>query len=396
MDRPALIASPRTPHLYRLWTDLIAEEAMPQLDRWVAQRLKLDRRFGSKDRRWYAEALFTAVRWAMPAFAHEARDLEPTAFWSFLRTLSAQDFFARLAAAEIPSEGLASAGLASWFGPRLERRAELSRWTPEDLTRFLAQQNTRAPLWLRARSEASIPRILAALEQLPVASTVEVRGLAIKVLSEKSIPLQTTPIIEDGWAEIQDYGSQELMASLELPRGAKVWDACAGGGGKSLQLAALHPDAQIYASDVRAYKAAEVQKRAERAKLRNIHTLRWDGRAAVEKPRAAEQGFDLIVVDAPCSGSGTWRRSPDGRLRVSSVTVKDLHQLQCGIVEKVLPALKKGGTLVYATCSWFPEENEDVVRALRERFGLQLEREGLHGLPQHDADTLYAAVLRKI
>ena len=384
-----LLSSPRTPHIKQIWTDLAKQPELPQLDRWILARLKQDKKFGSKDRRFYADAIFTIMRMSMRL--PMLQDLEPSVAWELLRKQAVDVLFAELeAVSEADYTDIRAGGLSTWFEPLLEKRRTESSWTDDEVQSFLNGQIERAPLWLRLNhtdKRAKLEKLLYDLE-----TPFEVIGSAYKILVEKN--LSATPVLEDGLAEVQDYGSQLLGLAVPVKPGDLVWDACAGGGGKALQLASLHPKAKIFASDVRFYKSPEVEKRALRARLTNITTIRWNGSENFEKPRQANQGFDVIVVDAPCSGSGTWRRSPDGRFRVSVKSIQDIQDLQVSIVKKVLPHLKPKGEIVYATCSWFVEENEDVVRRLQAELSLELIEQGMKGLPTEDADTLFVARLR--
>lgn len=384
-----LLSSPRTPHIKQIWSDLAKQPELPQLDRWTVARLKQDKKFGSKDRRFYADAIFTIMRIAMRLPLLQG--LEPASAWELLRKQDIDSLFAELEkVSQAEFSDIRAGGLSDWFEPMLAKRREESSWSAADETAFLEGQLARAPLWLRLNHEDRKQKLEKILGDLN--TPFEKIGHAYKILIEKN--LSATPILEDGMAEVQDYGSQLLGLEVPVKPGDLVWDACAGGGGKSLQLASLHPKAKIFASDIRFYKSSEVEKRALRARLTNITTLRWDGSENLDKPRQAHKGFDIIVVDAPCSGSGTWRRSPDGRFRVSAKSIQDLHELQFSIVKKVLPHLKPKGEIVYATCSWFVEENEAVVRRLQSELSLELIEQSLKGLPTHDADTLFVARLR--
>ncbi len=391
-----LLQSPRTPHLFRIWSDLAKQKELPQLDRWLVQRMKQDKRFGSKDRRWYSEAVFAAIRWSMPLLDKrlETASLTPAAAWEALRTLPPEKLFGELGefGKSLPAEGLASAGLSSWFQASLDRRVALSHWTDQQRDSFLSAQNRRAALWLRLNKPSNKAKVEAKLNEMGL--SYDWHGSSLKIESDKN--LQQTPILEDGWAEVQDYGSQLLGEKIPVQAAAQIWDCCAGGGGKSLQLAALYPKAHIFSSDIRAHKSTEVSRRAHRAKLPNVTPIPWNGGDQFDLPRSVGKGFDIILVDAPCSGSGTWRRSPDGRFRISDESIRNLQTLQLSIVEKVLPYLKKGGQLVYATCSWLPEENEDVTAKLRDTLPLVLEEEMICGLPVFDADCLFVSRMRKI
>lgn len=384
-----LLTTPRTPHLKAIWADLCRGSELPQLDRWLAARLKQDKRFGSKDRRFYADAIFGIMRHVLGL--QDFAGLDPDQAWEAIRKKDPAVLFEELETSLAKeTKGLSAAGLSPWFEPFLAKRSAESQWSDEQNETFLKAQSERAPLWLRLNKAEKRSRLEVLLKTLDV--PFEALGDSYKILVEKN--LTASPIFEEGLAEVQDYGSQLLGHDLPVKPGSLVWDACAGGGGKSLQIACLHPEAQIFASDVRAYKSAEVERRALKARLRNIRAIPWDGSDGFMRPKAAKDGFDLILVDAPCSGSGTWRRSPDGRFRLSEKSVKDLAELQFSIVKKVLPHLKPKGELVYATCSWFVEENEEVVRRAERELGLQIVSQGLKGLPSEDSDTLFAARLK--
>ncbi len=385
-----LLSSPRTPHLKKIWSDLCREKTVPQLDRWISLRLKQDKRFGSKDRRYYADSVFSLMRYALAL--GQVQSLEPVKAWEYIRSLEAQDFFQAIEdLSEQTLDGPQKGGFSDWFSPRIEERKKISGWSEEDEERFLSLQMERAPFWLRLNREGKRSELEQELNRLEV--PFERHELSYKILQEKN--LSASRIMTDGLAEVQDFGSQMLVSGLKLKPNATVWDACAGGGGKTLQLASLYPKAEIFASDVRAYKSAEVQKRAERARLTNVKTLSWNGSAELQKPRSARDGFDLILVDAPCSGSGTFRRSPDGRFRLSSEMLKELQDLQGHILRNVLPHLKPEGEIIYATCSWFVEENEAVTEKAARELGLTILDEGLKGLPMHDSDTLFASRLKR-
>jgi 16S rRNA (cytosine967-C5)-methyltransferase len=384
MDSLSLLSSYRTPHLKIIWTDLCAERELPQLDRWLSARLKQDKRFGSKDRRYYSDAVFAIMRRAMSLDA--LWECDPKAAWLKIKAWPVHDFFEAI---ERLGGGVAG-GLLPWFDPYLTARAEASQWTAAQQNEFLQKLSTRAPLWLRLNHVSKRERLEEALQALK--TPFESQDLAYKILAEKNFA--GTPVIEEGLAEVQDYGSQLLGLSIPVRKGFSIWDACAGGGGKSLQLASLYPSARVYASDIRSYKSAELLKRAARAKLKNIQTAPWDGSDHFDRPRSASEGFDIILVDAPCSGSGTWRRSPDGRFKVSASSLHNLQELQFDILKKVSKHLKARGELVYATCSWFVEENEAVIERASKELGLVLIEQSLKGSPNCDSDTLFLARLR--
>lgn len=155
-----------------------------------------------------------------------------------------------------------------------------------------------------------------------------------------------------GFVEIQDLGSQ-LVLSHAPPVSGRWLDACAGAGGKTLQLARmLDTNGHVDATDIRPEILDELDDRAKRARLDNI--------TIVQKP-AAE--YDGVLVDAPCSGSGTWRRQPHLKWYVKPETIAAFHQTQLEILATNVPRVKPGGLLIYATCSLSHHENQDTVAA---------------------------------
>ncbi|WP_141733088.1 RsmB/NOP family class I SAM-dependent RNA methyltransferase [Oligoflexus tunisiensis] len=404
--------TPRAPHLFRIWQQLQACRELPQVDRWLAQVFRAEKRFGKKDRQWYADAVFAALRLGPLVLSAEYQSQDLKGNWDELRELSAERLFFWLSLERADSEetrfpeekarldalkqgkSLVSWGLPPFFAPMLERRQTLSQWSPAETETFLARQNVKAPLWLRVNRPAEMEAARRELQEHGIIWTEE--DAAWKV--EEARNLQSLECLERGILEIQDYASQRIGAAIDVTHEPLVWDCCAGGGGKTLQIASrLQGRGLVFASDVRSYKLDEVKRRAERAGLASVWTLPWNGEAWNAMPREWQKngGVDAILIDAPCSGTGTWRRSPDSKYRCDAHELSALQALQIGLFQKVLPVLKKGGQLIYATCSWLPEENEDVIAAaLKAHPGLHLETQQLCGNPVADADTMFYAVLR--
>lgn len=406
--------NPRTPHLYRIWTQLQSCRELPQVDRWLAQVFRGEKRFGKKDRQWYADAVFAALRLGPLVLLAEKGRTDVQADWNELRELSAERLFFWLslerqdpADERFPEEkqslermrqaqSLARWGIPPFYEPMLERRQTLGQWSVADKEHFLAAQNVKAPLWLRVNLPAQADAARREFREHGIHWAEE--GTAWKL--EEARNLQNLQCLDQGILEIQDYASQMIGAAVELAGDPLIWDSCAGGGGKTLQLASrLQGRGLIFASDIRSYKLEEVKRRAARAGFSRVRTLPWNGDALPQFPSEWQKngGVDIILIDAPCSGTGTWRRSPDSKYRCNERELKNLQALQISLFQKVLPALKKGGRLIYATCSWLPEENEDVVAAaLLAHDDLRLETQKLCGNPAADADTMFYAVIRKI
>jgi 16S rRNA (cytosine967-C5)-methyltransferase len=186
--------------------------------------------------------------------------------------------------------------------------------------------------------------------------------LALK-LKEGRAPVAGTKTFKDGLVEVQDEGSQIIALLVDARPGLRVCDFCAGAGGKTLALgAAMENKGQLLALDVLKGRLERAQVRIRRAGLHNIerHLLK-DHRDPWLKRRRGK--FDRVLVDAPCSGSGAWRRNPDARWRLQPEELERLAALQGEILASASRLVKPGGRLVYATCSLFDEENEGQVGA---------------------------------
>lgn len=226
----------------------------------------------------------------------------------------------------------------------------------EQLLGFFQQ---RPLLVLRANTlRVSRKKLVDMFRRLGVEANQTVRSFFGLVLQERRNVFDT-PAFRNGWFEVQDEGSQLICQKMDPKPGENVWDVCAGGGGKSLLLAAMMENkGRIVATDIRAYKLEELKKRAKRAGVFNIFPAELE---RVAELKIAKTGFDKILVDAPCSGTGTLGRNPDAKWKLTESWFEQLQQEQLGILEKALPYLAKNGKLYYATCSVETAENELVV-----------------------------------
>ncbi len=211
------------------------------------------------------------------------------------------------------------------------------------------------PLWIRFRDRAAADR--AATTSLGF----RLHGkLPLAAVVEDNADLYRLPAFQAGDFEIQDLASQAVGIACDPKPGERWWDACAGAGGKALQLASMmNAKGLVLASDIKEHKLDETRRRAARAKLHNLSCKPWDGR----RLPAAEASFDGVLVDAPCTGVGTWRRNPDARWRTSESDVLELSELQKNILHRTAPGVRPGGRLVYAVCTLTKPETTDVVDA---------------------------------
>lgn len=181
-------------------------------------------------------------------------------------------------------------------------------------------------------------------------------------LKEK-IPLNRDALFTEGKIEVQDEGSQLLGFLLAPRRNDMVVDFCAGAGGKTLMLSALmNSQGRLYAMDVSEKRLANLKPRLKRSGASNIQPMLISHENDLKVKRLAGK-IDRVLVDAPCSGLGTLRRSPDLKFRQSPGSIEKCTQQQAAILASASRLLKKGGRLVYATCSFLPDENQNIVQA---------------------------------
>jgi 16S rRNA (cytosine967-C5)-methyltransferase len=173
-------------------------------------------------------------------------------------------------------------------------------------------------------------------------------------------PVTSGPAFQSGLIEIQDEGSQLVAAMVGAAPGMRVVDWCAGAGGKTLALAGVMENrGQIVACDVSAPRLDGAVRRLRRAGVHNVERHLVEAGDKWLKRRAGT--FDRVLIDAPCTGTGTWRRNPDARLRLKESDLGELLPKQASILDAAQTLVRKGGRLVYATCSLLEEENEAQV-----------------------------------
>jgi 16S rRNA (cytosine967-C5)-methyltransferase len=255
--------------------------------------------------------------------------------------------------AEAPPE--VRADCPDWCVPQLEQ-AFGGDWVEEG--RALAG---RPPLDLRVNELlADRDRVVAELRDThPAPTLLAPAGIRIAPIvgGGRHPNVQAEPAFRKGWFEVQDEGSQVVSVLAGAEPGIQVLDFCAGAGGKTLALAGImHNRGQIFAYDAEKTRLAPIFDRLKRAETRNVQVLSRAG--DLEPLRGA---MDLVLVDAPCTGAGTWRRRPDAKWRLSRKQLELRKVEQARILDEAASFVRPGGRLVYITCSVFREENQDQV-----------------------------------
>ncbi|MFT3726381.1 MAG: RsmB/NOP family class I SAM-dependent RNA methyltransferase [Terricaulis sp.] len=340
---------------------------------------------GSKDRAEIGDLVFGALRWKQSSAWRMQQDTPRAWVWGALRWGFGQsaDWIAQslqddphapppmTVQERAALEGATLDAAPAWV------RGDYPEWLDASMARAFGEARGEegaalaapAPLDLRINSlrttrEAVIAALAESpkLKEPPAATPYAADGVRIPWSQGRTFPWATEQSFLKGWFEVQDEGSQLAVALSGVAPGMQVADVCAGGGGKTLALAAaMQNKGQIYAYDVDGRRLAPLKERAERAHARNIQI-----RAPMRTKNALEDlkgRMDLVFVDAPCTGSGTWRRNPDSkwRLRPNALQVRTGEQREALALAAAL--VKPGGRLVYVTCSVLPEENADQAAA---------------------------------
>lgn len=276
-------------------------------------------------------------------------------------------------------QGLAALDCPDWLAPALQDSLGA------DFAPVMDALRRRAPLFLRVHAgrvtrEAAMARLAAegiGTRPHPLANfALEVTGNARKV--------QSSSAFAAGLVEVQDAASQAVVEALPLADGMRVLDLCAGGGGKTLAMAA-RADLTLFAHDAAPQRMADLGPRAERAGAKVVQTVAPEGAAP----------FDLVLCDVPCSGSGSWRRSPEGKWALTPARLQALCRTQAAILDRAAEMVRPGGWLAYATCSLLKAENADQAGAFLARTPKYRAAGGLRLTPLDGGDGFFLALLRR-
>ena len=396
-------------------------------DKQVSSFLREHKELGARDRHIVAETIYAILRHRR-VFSHLAQSgtgalgrrlvllgAHKVVDMESLQSAIAEEEFAWLReVVNAPVDQLPVAVRSNlpdeWF------EALVAAYGEQETLQLTAALNQSAPLDIRVNTiKANKAEVVQAFEHAGIDSMAcEMAPLGLRLLNKPA--LQKLGVFTSGAIEVQDEGSQLLTHLLGAKRGEMVADFCAGAGGKTLAIGAMMRNTgRLYAFDVAAHRLAKLKPRLARSGLSNVQAIAIETENDAKVKRLTGK-FDRVLVDAPCSGLGTLRRNPDLKWRHGVDSVARLTQLQASILRSASRLVKDGGTLVYATCSVLPAENQDVVNAFlaahpdfehvsaREVLATQkidvpedAEREGyLQLLPHlHHTDGFFAAYLRK-
>ena len=374
----------------------------------VIKRLfKSNLRWGSKDRRTIAQAFYDIIRQKRLLHALCGSEREEVNLWCLLGCwLVLNDFhipewteFNKINAQEIRGKALVLVkdrrykySIPDWLDQMgVEAYGEIT-WEKE-----IASLNTPANLIVRVNTlVTTVKKLKYLLENKYNIITHLVPDYPHALVFEKKESLMSINEYRKGWFEVQDANSQKISPWLEAEPGKYYIDACAGAGGKSLHLANLTKDsAKIVALDIHPAKLNELRKRCHRNNIQSVSTVNVKDKKILQ---TLEPDTDGILIDAPCSGLGVLKRNPDTKWNISPEQLNEILKTQEKILQTYPPLVKKGGKLVYATCSILPEENKlQVEKFLSSQLGSKFELEKEYTYFSHltGFDGFYCARLIK-
>lgn len=385
-----------------------------QADKTIEFCFKRERRWGARDRRFFAQVVYDCTRWMRRlAWTLGQNDWgkNPGVIADFTR----EDGF-NLIRVYLVVQG--EENLPDWLMPSAAESALWrSKWLDEampdavkhslpdwleqkckteigkDWAKIADRLNETAPAFLRSNPlRRTRDQVQSELKSEGIeTSLVEELPHALRLVERRNVFV--SKCFQAGGFEMQDAGSQKIAPMLDPQPGERVIDACAGAGGKSLHIAALmRNQGRLIAMDVHQGKLEELKRRSRRAGCDIIEVREISSSKVIKR---LEDGADRVLLDVPCSGSGVWRRNPDARWRINQGELTRLRELQSDILKRYSRMVRPGGTLVYATCSLWPSENEKQVQEFLSRCEGRFELvEEIHTNPLFaDCDGFYAARL---
>ncbi|MCF1422368.1 RsmB/NOP family class I SAM-dependent RNA methyltransferase [Mangrovimonas futianensis] len=377
-------------------------------DKVIQELLKRDKRWGSRDRSFIAETTYDIVRWKR-LYAEIAEVKEPFdrdnlwrmfAVWATLRGIKLPDwkYFEGTPSRKIKGkfDELSKIrkfreSIPDWLDALGEKELGEASWNKE-----LAALNEQADVILRVNTLKTNIKDLQLKLQTEGIETETISGFPLALKLKERANVFATEAFKNGWFEVQDASSQLVADLLDAQPGMRVVDTCAGAGGKSLHLASLMENkGQIISMDIYGNKLAELKRRAKRNGAHNIETRVIESTKTIKK---LYDKADRVLIDAPCSGLGVLRRNPDAKWKLEPEFLDRIKNTQQEILQNYSKLVKKGGKMVYATCSILPSENQvQVDRFLTSELGKDFTFVEDHKILSHTSgyDGFYMALLER-
>ena len=340
-------------------------------DKCIEYYLRNNKKWGSRDRRFFAETVYDCVRWWTKDWAilnkePQQPDLEFLVVSLWRRNLTKPEFpeytnvsYEQLAKAEAQiTKPYEKQAFPEWLYDLIHR--ELGD-TWHDLAPYFNKTNA---LVLRANLQKnSVQELVQSLVKLDIPCR-PLMGTESGVIVDQRTNVFRTELFKKGLFEVQDGSSQQVAPYLGIEPGQRVVDACAGAGGKTLHIADLmHNKGKIISLDIHDWKLNQLKLRARRNTYSNIEMRTIDGTKTIKRLKNAA---DRLLLDVPCSGLGVLRRNPDTKWKLSEKSLTEVKVLQQKILQDYSGILKVGGQLLYSTCSVLPSENQQQVQTFLE------------------------------
>lgn len=372
-------------------------------DKVIERLLKANRKWGSEDRKVVSQIFYDIIRWKKRLEYYMGEGVKPhniykmiLAYCLWTKThykkfeefdgIKIADILNKLKKNTVPTKAIEHS-IPEWLAETLEKELG-SNWERE-----MDALNEQAPTILRANTlKTTTKELISDLKDENVESfPIQNYPYAVQLEEKKNVFLTTA--FKEGLFEVQDASSQKIGELLDVKEGLRVVDACAGAGGKTLHLAALMGNkGQIIALDIYEWKLAELKRRAKRAGAHNIETRVIDDKKVIKR---LYDKADRVLIDAPCSGLGVLKRNPDSKWKIDQDFIDRIKNEQQQILQDYSKMLKKGGKMVYATCSILPSENNEQVETfLKENPEFTLLREEKI-MPSDGFDGFYMALMTR-
>ena len=372
-------------------------------DKVLERLLKAHKKWGSADRQVVSEIFYDIVRWKKRLEYYMGEGTKPSniynlilayLLWKKVKYKKFDEFdgiktggiLSKLDKKTFPTKAIEHS-VPDWLAGLFEKELG-AKWEKE-----MSALNEQAPVILRANSlKISAENLVEILKEEGVNSFV-LRGYSDAVQLEEKKNVFLTSAFKEGCVEVQDASSQKIVELLDVKEGMRVVDACAGAGGKTLHIAALMKNkGQIIALDIYEWKLAELKRRAKRAGAFNIETRFIEDNKVIKR---LHNTADRLLIDAPCSGLGVLKRNPDSKRKIDEDFINRIKTEQENILQNYSKILKKGGKMVYATCSILPSENGEQVRKfLAENTEFALVKEE-NIMPSDGYDGFYMALIER-
>jgi len=370
-------------------------------DKAIERVFKDNVQWGSRDRRFVAEAVYDIVR-NYRLYAQLAESEKNfwfiTAVWLVLKNNEIPDWqefkhvdvnFILAQKENLKSNLAIYQSYPDWLWELGTKELGKDVWEKET-----ASMNEQAPVFLRANTIKTTAKKLSEALKKENIETIEVNGVENALQLTKRENVFQIKLFKEGCFEVQDAGSQVIGEFLAPRPNEYVIDACAGAGGKSLHLAALmNNKGKIISMDVEAFKLEELKKRCKRAGVFNTETKLIEVGKTI---KSLANKADKLLLDVPCSGLGVLKRNPDAKWKLSPEVIERTKAIQQTIISEYSSTLKLNGVMVYSTCSILPSENQEQVQSfLKQHNDFELLSEKTL-LPSQGFDGFYMARLKRV